>query len=106
MTEAQSMAWSISSPPLGEGLRLVHSDVEMRLREHLAAVPATDGWKLRHGGRESAVVDGWVAKGAGRRRWQGAPAVTGQQRPAGQVFDEIARVLPASTLLKSAAASA
>ncbi len=33
----------ISRPPLGEGLRLVHSDVEMRPREHLAAVPATDG---------------------------------------------------------------
>ena len=35
----------ISRPPLGMGLPLVHPDVEMRPREHLAAVPATDGWR-------------------------------------------------------------
>ena len=94
MTEAQSMAWSISRPPLGEGLRLVHSDVEMRLREDLAAVPATDGWITsarwtgkrgcrrvgRQGGRATPVAggagcDGSAASGRpGIRRNRQGPA--------------------------------
>jgi hypothetical protein len=48
----------------------------MRLREHLAAVPATDGWKLRHGGRDSAAVHEWSCSGNGPARRTDPPRHT------------------------------